>query len=381
MRNRIGNEPLESFSNDEALYFIGKRDPVKSKSRFGITSPWQAEVAEGLCHIASSVGLTFIPDLLPWVEKGLLLYENESTTPNELVSRQEPPRVHLIGLGDVGAHCALGLRLLGENALSLGLYSRKPEDAEALAMELSHIRTADPQAPYPNVTAVEGGELTKCEYLLFAASAGVPEKLEPGQDVRMMQYEKNKEILKTYLEKIREEKFCGILLILSDPVDALCNFAAKELEGFLPRERILGLGLGVMYARAYAYATEIAPEFAAEGAAYGPHGEGLWIANSVSHYDDDKSAQLTKLTKEANLAIRALGAKPYYGPALSSGALSVLSLLRGKWFHGAAPLSDVYFGSRIRVVDGVLYASYRTVPARLENRLMETLEKLREVKP
>lgn len=143
----------------------------------------------------------------------------------------------------------------------------------------------------------------------------------------------------------------------------------------------MGLGLGVMYARAYAYATEIAPEFAAEGAAYGPHGEGLWIANSVSHYDDDKSAQLTKLTKEANLAIRALGAKPYYGPALSSGALSVLSLLRGEWFHGAAPLSDVYFGSRIRVVDGVLYASYRTVPARLENRLMETLEKLREVKP
>ena len=82
-----------------------------------------------------------------------------------------------------------------------------------------------------------------------------------------------------------------------------------------------------MNARAMYYARRD-PRFASyltEGRAFGPHGEGLIIANSIRHYDDRLSRELTELTKHANLEMREMGYKPYVAPALSSGALSLLS--------------------------------------------------------
>lgn len=373
--NRIGMTQLEFCSVTEPLYFEGNRDAKIAKSVWGLTHPLQAEGEESLEHITGTVPASWIPDLLPWVEKGKLLYRNKSEE-LRFPPFPEKPRLHLIGIGDVGAHCALGLRLLGKDSLSLGIFARDSNASKAFSLELSQIRAAN-QETYPEVLPVSADELCNCDILVFAASAGVPERLLPGQDVRMMQYESNKKILSGYLEQMRQNGFRGFLLILSDPVDALCNFAAGVLQGILPRERILGLGLGVMHARACMYAEKIAPEYPIQGRPYGPHGEGLWIANSLERYDDSLSSELTRLTKEANLAIRALGAKPFYGPALSSGTLSILSLLRGEWFYGAAALSDIYFGSRIRLRNGILYVERNTVPQALYQRTEETVAILR----
>ena len=52
------------------------------------------------------------------------------------------------------------------------------------------------------------------------------------------------------------------------------------------------------------------------------------IANSLSHYDDGLSRELTELVATANLRIRELGFKPYVAPAISSGAMQLLLTLR-----------------------------------------------------
>lgn len=91
----------------------------------------------------------------------------------------------------------------------------------------------------------------------------------------------------------------------------------------LRAEQIQGFGLGVMNARA-AYFAKQDPRFRSfllDGRSYGPHGQGLVIANSLSHYDDGLSRELTELVATANLRIRELGFKPYVAPAISSGAM------------------------------------------------------------
>lgn len=360
---------------NKTIRIRGNRDPKQAKSQFLLTHPLQAEGDESLDAVASCIPYTFVPELKPYAEKGQLLFTHAFATAPAPVHK---PRIHIIGLGDVGAHCALGLRLMGQNDLQIGLYARNTKEAEAMRMELLQCRPPDLQTPMPDVYVVEKERLTECDALVFAASAGVPAVLKEGDDVRMMQFAANRKILSEYLQLLRASAFTGTLFILSDPVDALCSCSAKELD-FFPRERIIGLGLGVMAARAAFYAKEIAPEFLHEGRAYGPHGEGLWIANSLTDYDDARSKALTEAAKTANLTIRAHGKKPFYGPSLSSGAYTLLAWLRGEWFYGSIALKDIYFGCRVRQKDGYLQIEHQTVPGALYRRLEETVHILRQV--
>lgn len=86
--------------------------------------------------------------------------------------------------------------------------------------------------------------------------------------------------------------------------------------------------------------------FLTEGRAFGPHGNDLVIANSIEHYDDALSKELTELTITANLKTRALGFKPYIAPALSSGTISLLLTLQGKWHYSSNYLGGVYLGAK-----------------------------------
>ena len=51
-------------------------------------------------------------------------------------------------------------------------------------------------------------------------------------------------------------------------------------------------------------------------------------------YDEALSLRLTRLAREANLQVRALGYKPYIAPGLSSACVSILQTLRGQWHLG-----------------------------------------------
>ena len=117
---------------------------------------------------------------------------------------------------------------------------------------------------------------------------------------------------KEYALLAREKHFQGLFAVVSDPVDLLCQTVLLESNkdpngnfdglGLFP-EQIEGYGLGVMHARARYYAAKdpTLASYLDEGRAYGPHGQGLIIANSVANYNDEKSKRLTELALTADV--------------------------------------------------------------------------------
>lgn len=264
-------------------------------------------------------------------------------------------RVHLLALGDVGATLLLGLKTLGSTVIdTIGIYDVDAATMDRYEMEMNQIgwpfsaerNAADHPSslarPLPRVVKLTAGELFACDLFVFCASRAVPAIGAKG-DVRMAQFAANREIVAHYGKQAGEAGFTGIFAVVSDPVDPLCKEALQAAYGGLAPGQVRGYGLGVMHRRAMYFAAQDPARFgryAAEGRAYGPHGEDLVIADSVVHYDDAASQALTKLTVEANLRVREKGFKPYYAPAYASGAMSLLMTLTGQWHY-----SSIYFGS------------------------------------
>ena len=152
------------------------------------------------------------------------------------------------------------------------------------------------------------------------------------------------------------------------------NFDGKGLRP----EQVQGYGLGVMNARAayYAKQDERFAAFLTEGRTYGPHGADLVAANSIEHYDDALSRELTERVVQANLEMRRLGYKPYAAPALSSGALSLLCLLRGEWHYSSVFDGRVFMGCRNRLTPEGIKVEQLTLPHALQRRIDETRARL-----
>lgn len=150
--------------------------------------------------------------------------------------------------------------------------------------------------------------------------------------------------------------------------------------GLLP-EQIQGYGLGVMNARAayYAKRDERFKQFLTEGRSFGPHGQDLVIADSIEHYNDELSKELTELVVTANLKMRALGYKPFVAPAFSSGAISILLTLRGEWHCGSVFLGGVYMGVKNRYTANGLETECLPLPAALYDRLVFAADNLAKI--
>ena len=177
----------------------------------------------------------------------------------------------------------------------------------------------------------------------------------------------------------RDRGYQGLFCVVSDPVDPLCRAVLRE-SGLSPAQ-VRGFGLGVMHARALYYARRD-PRFASyltEGRAFGPHGEDLVLANSIAHYDDALSRELTEKVAHANLEMRKLGYKPYVAPALSSGALSLLALLRGQWHYSSVYDGQVFMGCRNRLTPAGIETEPLTLPPALQKRIDDTRAKLNAI--
>ena len=99
----------------------------------------------------------------------------------------------------------------------------------------------------------------------------------------------------------------------------------------------------------------------------------------MSRYDDALSRELTELTLTANLRMRELGFKPYVAPALSSGALSLLLLLRGEWHCSSVFLDGVFMGCRNRLTPaGTETELYERIPDALFAHLEDAVKQLKE---
>lgn len=272
--------------------------------------------------------------------KSIALCSNSFSIPGYAHYGNGKVQVNILAMGDVGSTLALGMKLTGNDIVSkIGICDVNEAVAERFDHELGQISLPDDLNGLPESERVTMEDLFECDVFIFCASSGVPPVTERDIDMRMVQLEKNTALVRYYAQKALSSGFEGEFFIVSDPVDPLCKAA---LSAGLKPAQIQGFGLGVMNARAAFYARRNAEfaEFLKEGRVFGPHGEDLVVANSLRSYDDDLSRRLTKLTVCANMRIREMGFKPYIAPALASGALSVLTNLRGNWQYSSAWFGD-----------------------------------------
>lgn len=297
----------------------------------------------------------------------------------------EKKTVHIAGMGDVGGTTATGLLLLGGRQIEkIGIYDRDPARCARWEMELNQTMDAF-EAPNPEVYILDREHLFACDVFLFCIAQSVPEVGKENGDVRMVQLKSNLSILSDYAKEAAAEKYGGLFLVVSDPVDLLCKgafLAARETGGLHPYQ-IQGCGLGVMNARAVYYAKKDVrfSSFLTEGRVFGPHGGQLVAANSIvpEHYRDDLSEELTEKVINANLEMRKVGYKPYIAPALSSAAYTVLKIISGSWNYSSNYLNGVYFGAKNRRTGGRIEWEETPLHPKLFSRLESSYRSLEEI--
>jgi malate/lactate dehydrogenase len=297
-------------------------------------------------------------------------------------------RINVAGLGDVGTMLVTGLRLLGgECILSIGVYDRDKNKVDRMVFEANQIMAPSSLFSYPSVNSIGEEDIFNCDMFIFCISSGVPPLGSEGGDIRMAQLEGNSRIMSSYAGNAREKGFKGIFSVVSDPVDLLCKKAFTvsnaddngrlDFKGLSP-ERIMGFGLGVMNARAAFYAGQSneTSHYSREGRAYGPHGRGLIIADSILNYNDELSLYLTEKAQKANLEVRSTGFKPFIAPALSSGSLSIIAAINGEWHYSASFMGGVFMGCRNRLRRAGVEIEALDMPEPLWQRILKTYREL-----
>ena len=378
------------------VLWVFHRPPLSGRDTFPVTDPAQLTEREGVASLCAAPGPEGLPrELTNAIRAGRVRAVNLAHPRfEELMAplpRPEKVRVNLLALGDVGSTLLMGLRLMGGDVISsIGICDLRENVAERWEFELNQISLPSPYDAMPPVEIIPPEKLFDGDVFLFCASRFVPDTAVKDGDVRMAQYRLNRELAALYAKKAREARYKGLFCVVSDPVDPLCRTVLLEsnrgedgrLDGMgLFPQQVRGFGLGVMNARAAYYARHDGrfASFLTEGRTFGPHGEDLVVANSIEHYDDALSRELTEKVVHANLAMRAMGFKPYVAPALSSGALSLLLCLRGEWNCSSTCLGGVFMGARNRVTPTGIELERLPLPRALMDRLRATEERLRAI--
>jgi len=384
----------EAIANKGKIFALNKMEPEISRRSYVVTDE------EFLFLEKEDLNILRAPILSgkanePWIEEAIkerrviavnILYPNWK----EVLIYKEPEKwkVNVIGLGDVGGTLLTGLKLLGvRNISSLGIYDKDKNRIDRWKFELGQILSPEMDESIIEINPLVEDELFNCDIFVFCVSVGVPEVGKENQDVRLIQFNGNAKIIREYARKAREKNFKGVFAVVSDPVDLLCKVAfiesnkgeAGELDfkGLAP-EQIRGYGLGVMNARAcyYAIQDENTKHYVTEGRAFGPHGEGLIIADSIKDYNSEISEALTHRTKTANLEVRGTGFKPYVAPALSSGALPIIATINYKWHYSTTFIGGTFMGCRNRMIHGCTELETLDIPEDLFKKLLSTYELL-----
>ena len=137
----------------------------------------------------------------------------------------------IVGCGFVGSSIAFALMQQGLFTELVLIDANRPK-AEGEAMDLSH------GLPYLTAMDIRAGtyeDLAGCALVIVTAGANQ----KPGE-TRLDLIGKNVAILRDIIPQITRQDFGGILLIVTNPVDAL-TYAAWRLSGY-PRHRVIGSG-------------------------------------------------------------------------------------------------------------------------------------------
>lgn len=147
-------------------------------------------------------------------------------------------KVGIVGAGFVGATAGYAL-VLGEVPSELVFVDARPEKAEGEAMDVSH---ATPFAHPVRVRAGDYGALAGSEVVLLAAGANQ----KPGE-TRLDLIHKNAAIFRQIVPEVVRQAPGALLLVATNPVDALTEVVARESG--LPPTRVIGSGTALDTAR------------------------------------------------------------------------------------------------------------------------------------
>ncbi len=140
-------------------------------------------------------------------------------------------RVAIVGTGNVGATFAYALLLSGL-AAEIVLIDANKARAEGEAMDLNHA------VPFTHPTRVWAGDYADCAgAVVTVLAAGAGQK--PGE-TRLDLVKKNAAIWREIIPNVVRHFSDGILVVATNPVDAL-TYAALKLSGFASN-RVLGSG-------------------------------------------------------------------------------------------------------------------------------------------
>lgn len=386
----------KTIAGGSMIYALNALEMGKSRRSFCVTSPSQLFIKEENLELLLKKETEII--LPSWISEAInerRVVSINTAYPNwedVLVRSSNGGKkvISIAGMGDVGGILCSGLRLMGDSEIAqIKIYDRDEEKLTRWELECNAILPAENNLEFPRVRRTTESDIFNCDVFVFTVSIGVPDIGKEDEDVRLVQLSGNSAIVAHYAALARNRGFKGLFAVVSDPVDLLCNAAfiasnkndQGELDylGLAP-EQIKGYGLGVMYARAALYARYIDKYeiFLQEGRAFGPHGRGLLIANSIENYDEGESLYLTNKATTSNQEVRTAGFKPYIAPAISSGSLSLLATIKGTWHYSASFLGGVYFGCRNReLASGTEIETYR-LPEALYRRISDTYKYLED---
>lgn len=388
-------EPQESTS----LVFLFDREPGSCRASFKVNEPellFQTEEdVSWLNKNKLGTNRQVPPALLASIEAGTVRAVNMRHPQFKEILKEtftkQKKRVHILAIGDVGSTLLTGLHLLGGDVIeSIGICDISDQVTARWEFEENQIAYPWDYDALPEVDVVRPEDLFKCDVFVFVASKGIPPVGSEVKDVRMYQFENNSKIVAGYARQARKEKFKGLFAVVSDPVDPLTKTAYLESNrndagefdymGLRP-EQVHGFGLGVMNARAayYAKRDDRFTQFLTEGRSFGPHGEDLVVADSIENYNDELSKELTQLTVTANLKMRAIGFKPFVAPAYSSGAISLILMMRGCWHCGSVFLGGVYMGAKNRYTPYGLETEVLPLPEKLYERILLAQKNLQKI--
>ncbi len=387
----------EAMNNENIIYFLNRLNPLNSRRMFCISHPSLLYLKEeniNLINICDDLECKTPLWIMDKINDRKVMGIN-TNYPNwiDLINYTLPKswKVNIVGLGDVGSTLLIGLKLLGGDTIdSIGLYGLNKDNLQRLEYEMNQIIDPFSDESMPQINIIQEDELFNCDMFVFCASKGIPPVGSEVSDVRMIQFEENSKIVSHYARKARTSNFKGIFSVVSDPVDPLSKVAFissnKDENGNLDflglsSDQVRGYGLGVMNARAIYYSKKDpkAKDYITEGRAFGPHGKGLIIANSITDYDENLSLELTNKAINANIDVRNTGFKPYIAPALSSGALSLINTMKGNWNYSSTYTGTVFMGSKNRLTQSGVEIEMLHFPKQLLNKIKDTYKDLNDI--
>ena len=211
------------------------RTPGAGRDTFPVTAPSLLTAEEGVSTLVTAEEPETDPALAAVIAAGRMRAVNLAHPRQEELlpplRRRERVRVNLLALGDVGSTLLMGLRLLGGDVIdSVGICDVRENVPQRWEMELNQIVSPEGERS-PPVEIVSPEEVFDGDVFLFCASRFVPDTSVTSGDVRMAQYQVNRELAVRYARMARQRRYGGMFCVVSDPVDPCAGRCWRRATG------------------------------------------------------------------------------------------------------------------------------------------------------